>query len=346
MSKKFLTNINLTKNEIQNIVIHKLATAPTSPVLGQIYFNTADEILYQRRASGWKDISGSLNDVTAGSTAIAITDNGDNTLNIDVLEATSILKGLMSPTDKTKLDNATASNTASTIVQRDATGNFSANDITANDVQITGASGSWTANSAVNKSYVDNLVAGGIKIIAVIDCSTEPNYPSATVGDAWHVSVAGKIGGASGEVVEVGDMIVAVNTSAGGTEASVGSDFIIMQKNIDDASTTVAGVIRIATLVEVGVGTATDVAVTPEGLAQEITAMNASSKYASNVGDGSATSFVVNHALGSTDVHIQLQDNATKELVETDVVSTDANNVTVSFNVAPASNAYRTVIQG
>ena len=40
MAIKHLSNISLEQNELQNAVVHALGTAPTSPVLGQIYFNT------------------------------------------------------------------------------------------------------------------------------------------------------------------------------------------------------------------------------------------------------------------------------------------------------------------
>jgi phage-related tail fiber protein len=69
-------------------------------------------------------------------------------------------------------------------------------------------------------------------------------------------------------------------------------------------------------------------------------------KFASSIGNGSLTSLTVNHALGTSDVHVLVFDNTTKEVVFPDVVITDANNVTVSFATAPASAAYRCVVIG
>lgn len=64
------------------------------------------------------------------------------------------------------------------------------------------------------------------------DCSANPNYPSASKGDFYVVSVAGKIGGASGIVVEVGDAYFALADNAGGTQAGVGTSWTVLQANI------------------------------------------------------------------------------------------------------------------
>lgn len=42
---RFLTNLNLLSNELQNAVIQVLATSPTSGKIGQIYYNSADKAL-------------------------------------------------------------------------------------------------------------------------------------------------------------------------------------------------------------------------------------------------------------------------------------------------------------
>ena len=47
MSKKVLVSLDMNKNEIQNVVMQILATAPTSPKEGQYYYNSADGKAYQ-----------------------------------------------------------------------------------------------------------------------------------------------------------------------------------------------------------------------------------------------------------------------------------------------------------
>jgi len=67
----------------------------------------------------------------------------------------------------------------------------------------------------------------------VIDCSGNPNYPAADAGHIWWVSVAGKVGGASGDAVEVGDLLFCkADGSAAGTKAAVGANWGISQTNL------------------------------------------------------------------------------------------------------------------
>lgn len=69
-------------------------------------------------------------------------------------------------------------------------------------------------------------------------------------------------------------------------------------------------------------------------------------KYSASIGNGSATSIAVTHNLGTKDVTVSLRENATDAGVLTDWTATDTNTVTLTFAVAPASNAYRVTVTG
>lgn len=91
------------------------------------------------------------------------------------------------------------------------------------------------ATQKATKTYVDNAVTGLLEFKGSTDCSANPNYPAASKGDAYVVSVAGKIGGASGKSVDVGDVYVASADNAGGTEASVGTSWFVLEHNLQGA---------------------------------------------------------------------------------------------------------------
>jgi len=92
--------------------------------------------------------------------------------------------------------------------------------------------------------------------------------------------------------------------------------------------------------------TASGLAVDKAALETALIADSFTRKASANVGNGSSTSFAITHNLNTRDVVVNVYDNSTYDTVETDVVRTDANNVTISFASAPSGNAYRVVIIG
>jgi hypothetical protein len=91
---------------------------------------------------------------------------------------------------------------------------------------------------AATKQYVDQIIAAQDAMVfkGVIDCSANPNYPAADRGWTYRVSVAGKIGGASGVNVEQGDLLLCLTDgTVAGNQAAVGASWSILQTNIDGA---------------------------------------------------------------------------------------------------------------
>ncbi len=84
MAIKFVSSINLNKNELQNAVIHNLATAPAAPNQGQIYYNTTggDQSIYFWNGTSWVDVGGDIRSVTAGAGLTSSGTDRDITLNV------------------------------------------------------------------------------------------------------------------------------------------------------------------------------------------------------------------------------------------------------------------------
>lgn len=115
------------------------------------------------------------------------------------------------------------------------------------ETTLTGGAGALPRADAV-KTYVDSAITSGIAtndamiFKGALDCSANPNYPAGDRGWVYKISVAGKIGGASGPVVEVNDTIICgTDNTPSGTHAEVGSNWNILQTNIVDASILVTG---------------------------------------------------------------------------------------------------------
>lgn len=73
MAIKYLNNISLEGNEIQNVKLQNLATDPVSASEGQVIFNTASGLPKYYDGSSWVDWGGSSGTVTSISTGEGLT---------------------------------------------------------------------------------------------------------------------------------------------------------------------------------------------------------------------------------------------------------------------------------
>ena len=121
--------------------------------------------------------------------------------------------------------------TASRVLISDGSGKVSASAVTATQIGYLSNVTSDIQTQINNITNIDVFTPRG-----VIDCSGNPNYPAGNAGDTYRCSVAGKIGGISGKVVEVNDIISCwKDTTVSGNEATVGTYWTVTQTNLDGA---------------------------------------------------------------------------------------------------------------
>ena len=111
---------------------------------------------------------------------------------------------------------------------------------------------------------------------------------------------------------------------------------------MQSASTTVKGLVELATPAEAAAGVSTVLAVTPAGLASAVGNVLGSGNHNSYlIGNGSSTTITVTHNWNTKNINAQLVEEATGDTVFAEVSRATNNTVKVIFNVAPASNEYR-----
>lgn len=308
MSIPFLNNINLNKNELQNVLLHKLASAPGTPVAGQVYYNTTDNKGYLYDGTKWvawldaASIGGG--DVSGPSTA---TDG-----NIVVFDGAS---------GKTIKDSGKKPSDYQPVSEKGAANGYAGLD----------------ANGKVPTAQLPASVTGGLEYKGAWDASTEAYPADPETGWYYVVSVAGTAGGTA---YNIGDWAVYNGTSWDKIDntdsvSSVNGKTGAVELGAADIDIADSGELFTATTVEAALA---EVKAQANALPQI---------HAANVGNGSSTDIVVTHNLGTRDVLVQVRDNASPyDYVMVDIEATTENTVTLRFAVAPAENAYRCIVMG
>ena len=130
MAQKFLTNIDLNRNQLINSSFEVLASDPSTNLFdGRMYFNSADGVIkiYDSTAAAWRKVVAGVGEaagvIAGGSHATSLTiveSNGQITITPNL--ATSASAGLLSASDFSKLADAASEATPSKLVIRDGSG--------------------------------------------------------------------------------------------------------------------------------------------------------------------------------------------------------------------------------
>ena len=187
------------------------------------------------------------------------------------------------------------------------------------------------ATDAASKGYVDSVLVGALVFQGGYNASTSaPTGASIFQGFTYVVTTAGNASGFWTTPLEIGDLIIAEQDNP-----TTESDWTEVNKNIDIAT---AAATTGTPIIGISGYSSHFFDVDATGFVQTNTG------YVASIGNASSVAFVVNHAMGSRDVIVQLYDTTTFDTVFAQVVRTDINNVTVTFSTAPAASGIRCVI--
>jgi hypothetical protein len=175
MARKFLTSIDLAKNELQNAVVQNLAADPSSPIAGQVYYNTSSNEMRIYNGTIFEAIG--LNGVTADAAELNLLDGA--TLTTTEL---NFVDGVTSAI-QTQLDTKSPSNnpTFTGTVTLDTGVNLVFEGTTANAFELTLTAGDPTDDRVVTLPDLTTTLVGR----DTVDTLTNKTITSPTVSGLY-----------------------------------------------------------------------------------------------------------------------------------------------------------------
>lgn len=382
MAIAYLSPVDANQNEIRNHRLHQLATDPVSPVAGQIWYNTTSNVAkifdsvanriiatlansLDQFAIAAADINLNSHKVTNLASPTNATDAATKAyvdsvaLGLDVkasVRAATTVAGTLASSfaNASVIDGITLATGDRILIKNQAAP-------AENGIYVVAASGAPTRSSDTNSSA--NYISGAFTFVELGTVnsgsawvvSTQGTITPGTTSVTW-VQFSGTISYSAGTGLTLTGTVFSVNVTGVSTEISggnvrvkssatagqallsqgAGAEANYSALNLAGGASIVTGSLPVG---NGGTGSAT--------AAGARTNLGATGKFAAAVGDGSTTSIVVTHNLGTQDVHVLVYSATTPfAAVNVDVQLTSANTITLIFAVAPTAGQYRVVVVG
>jgi hypothetical protein len=350
--KKYLVDLDLSKNQLLNAVVQNLATPPASPNDGQIYWDTADRTVYvwDNTNSVWIDLgatgAGATNLSEGTSTNTTVDVNSSTGTNAILQPASTSRAGVLS---KAKFDEIVANSLKVSDVNHNVSTNLTTN-ITSTQVGILSSDGTNATIGAASASFsgvmtaadktkLDGIATGAdvstaetvtsIGIAANIITYTDEDGNDTTIDLSTYLDdtnlarlTSGSLNGSTGLAT-----FTRSDASTFTIDMSALLDAITLNNTLTSTSTTEG--------LTANQGKVLKDLVDTKGTVNKV-----------QVDCAAATTTTVTHTLGQY-VNVDVYKKLTPfNKVQAQVTSTSATTVVVTFNTAPTAGEYVIVVQG
>lgn len=200
---RYLTSIDLVRNELQNAVIQVLATNPANGKIGQIYYNSADKALMQYDGTQWKKVGVVYQQ---GSTTGAVITGLDDTGNVTTTNVVGLTLNGYEPVEggyvSDKMALGAAIKALDTAVQNAVAGGGEVNQ------------NAWS-NISVKKQSTATTAVTGATADTTIQASTKTDTFAVASGNKW-VDI-----GSDDKQINIGHSLSGVTAGTTGSDNSV-----------------------------------------------------------------------------------------------------------------------------